>query len=163
MGFSLRLASKEDAQAITELLNHYIANTTSNLITESRTIADQLGWFEQHTDTHPVVAAEVEGKLVGWGALSIYNARGGYRHTAETSIYVHPDFHRHGIGRALLSDLITRARGIGHHALIAICCAESTASIALHESLGFARVGTFREIGRKFDRWLDVVHLQLIL
>ncbi|MGZ5503712.1 MAG: N-acetyltransferase family protein [Chthoniobacterales bacterium] len=163
VSLSLRVATKDDAPAITELLNHYIAHSTSTFIDEPQTVADRIAWFEQHSERHPVIAAESDGRFVGCGALSIHNPRGGYRHSVEISIYVHPDFHRHGIGRALLSELIDRARAIGHHVLIAGCCTESTASIALHESLGFTRVGTFREIGRKFDRWLDVVYLQLIL
>jgi L-amino acid N-acyltransferase YncA len=163
MNFSLRSATKDDAPAIVELLNHYIATTTSTFLIEPQTIAERMAWFEEHPDKHPIVAVEGEGKLIGWGALSAYNPRPGYRHTAEVSVYLHPDFHRHGIGRALLQELISRARTIGYHVLVANCCTESTASIALHESLAFTRVGTFREIGRKFDRWLDVAVLQLIL
>jgi L-amino acid N-acyltransferase YncA len=163
MSFSLRLATKDDAPAITELLNHYVANTTSTFITEPQTLTDRLAWFEERSEKHPAIAVESDGKLIGWGALSPHNPRGGYRHSADVSVYLDSDFHGRGIGRALLEDLIGRARAIGHHVLVAGCCTESTASIALHESLGFTRVGTFREIGRKFDRWLDVVYLQLIL
>jgi L-amino acid N-acyltransferase YncA len=163
MNFCLRTATEDDTSAIVELLNHYIATTTSTFLIEPQTIAERVAWFKEHSDKHPVVAVESDGKLIGWGALSPYNPRPGYRHTAEVSVYLHPDFHGHGIGRALLQELIARSRTLDHHVLVANCCTESTASVAVHESLGFARVGTFREIGRKFDRWLDVVFLQLIL
>jgi L-amino acid N-acyltransferase YncA len=163
MNFSLRAATTDDASAIVELLNHYIATTTSTFRIKPETMAERIEWFEEHSDDHPVIAVENDGRFIGWGALSTYNERPGYCHTAEVSLYLHPDFHRQGIGRALLDELISRARKIGHHVLIANCCAESTASVALHESLGFTRVGTYRQVGRKFDRWLDVVSLQLIL
>jgi L-amino acid N-acyltransferase YncA len=160
---SIRLATKADAPAMTALLNHYITNTTNTFITEPHTLEDRLAWFDEHSERHPVLAAEVEGEFVGWGALSVHNPRGGYRHTADVSVYVHLEFHRRGIGRALLLELITRARALGYHALLAICCTESVGSIALHESLGFRRVGELREVGRKFDRWLDVAYLELLL
>jgi phosphinothricin acetyltransferase len=161
--FVLRDASAADAAAITTILNHYIAKTTTTFILEPHTVEKRLDWFKERSASHPAIAAELDGELVAWGALSPHNPRGGYRHTADTSVYVRQDMHRRGIGRSILSELITRARAVGHHTLSAQCCAESRASIALHESLGFRHVGEMREIGRKFDRWLDVVLLQLLL
>ena len=82
-----------------------------------------------------------------------------------SSLLIHGDraVHRRGIGRAILLDLIARARVARYHALVALCCSESSASIALHESLGFWRGGGLREVGRNFERWLDVTYLQLLL
>ena len=93
----------------------------------------------------------------------MFRSRPAYRHTAEFSVYVDPERHRRGIGRALLADLVTRARALGHHALVGGCCSESTAVITLLEASGFSRVAHFREVGRKFDRWLDVVFLERVL
>lgn len=161
--FSLRPATKADAAAIAQILNHYIAETTSTFVIEPQTLEERLAWFDERSETHPAIAAEIDGALVAWGALSPHNPRGGYRHTADTSVYVRHDVQRRGIGRAIVTELIALARGAGHHTLIAQCCTESTGSIALHESLGFKRVGEMREVGRKFDRWLDVTLLQLML
>lgn len=162
-GCDLRLATKADAPAITELLNHYVGGSTNTFIMEPQTIEQRLAWFDERSESHPAIVAEVDGAFAGWGALSLHNPRGGYRHTADVSVYVRPDLHRRGIGRALVAELIARARSGGHHTLIAQCCTESAASIALHESLGFARVGELRQVGRKFDRWLDITLLQLML
>ena len=162
--FTIRTATKADAPAISALVNHYITNSTSIFIIEPEALEERLVWFEQRDEAHPAVVAEVEGgRFVGWGALSVHNPRAGYRHTADVSVYIEPDFHRRGIGRGILGELVTRARAAGHHALLALCCSESIPSIRLHESLGFRRVGELREVGRKFDRWLDVVYLELLL
>lgn len=158
-----RPASKADAPAIVAILNDYIAQTTTTFITEPQTLEERLTWFEERSELHPVVAVDIDGGLVAWGALSPHNPRGGYRQTADVSVYVHPKFHRRGIGRVIVRELIARARALGHHTLIAHCCSESESSIALHESLGFVRIGHYREVGRKFDRWLDVIALQLML
>src|SRR3954451_13327684 len=161
--FFLRTATKADAPGIVEILNHYIATTTSTFLMEPQTLDERLAWFDERSDLHPAIAAEIDGQLVGWGALSKHNPRAGYRHAVDVSVYVRAEFHRHGIGRALVTELIARARSTGHHTLIAQCCTESRGSIALHESLGFQRIGEMREVGRKFERWLDVTFLQLIL
>ncbi len=158
-----RPATKADAPALVDILNHYIAHSTTTFLTEPQTIDDRLKWFDERSEIYPAIVAEAEGAVVAWGALSSHNPRGGYRHTADVSVYVHPDFYRRGIGRNILNELITRARAVKHHALIANCCSESVASIALHETLGFSRVACLREIGRKFDRWLDVIYLELLL
>lgn len=161
--FFLRTATEADTPAIVEILNHYITSTTSTFIMEPPTLEERLAWFADRSDLNPAIVAEIDGRLAGWGALSKHNPRAGYRHTADVSVYVGPELHRQGIGRALVTDLIARARAAGHHTLIAQCCTESLGSIALHESLGFRQIGEMREVGRKFDRWLDVTFLQLIL
>jgi len=158
-----RSATTEDAAAMVEILNHYIAHSTTTFLTTPQTLEDRLKWFDQRSDVHPAIMVEHEEAVIAWGALSPHNPRSGYRHTADVSVYVGPDFHRQGIGRMIVTELVGRARTIGHHTLIAVCCSESVASIALHESLGFSRVGQLREVGRKFDRWLDNVYLQLLL
>ena len=159
----VRTATKADAPAITELLNHYIETSTSLFILEPQTVDERLAWLDQRSERHPALVAEIDGAFAGWGALSVHKPRAGYRHSADTSVYVRPDLHRRGVGRAILTELIARARAVGHHTLIALCCTESAPSIALHEMLGFERAGELREVGRKFDRWLNITHLQLML
>lgn len=160
---SLRLAAPGDAEVINDIQNHYVVSSTATFHTEPLTLDERLAWLKQRSPAHPVTVAEIEGEIVGWGALDVFRSRPAYRHTAEFSVYVHHGRHRRGIGRAIMADLETRARSLRYHALVGGCCSESTAVIALLESLGYERVAHFREVGRKFDRWLDVVFLQRLL
>jgi len=160
---STRLATRDDAGAINDIQNHYVVNSTATFLTEAVTLEQRITWLDGRSPAHPVIVAEAAGSVIGWGSLEVFRARPAYRHTAEFSLYVHPEWHRRGIGRALLADLVARARAAGHHALVGGCCSESTAVIALLEASGYSRVAHFPQVGRKFDRWLDVVFLQRIL
>jgi len=160
---SIRLAAPEDAGIINDIQNHYVLTSTATFHTEPLTLEERLAWLKNRSSAHPVTVALAEGAIVGWGALEVFRGRRAYRHTAEFSVYVRYDWHRRGVGRAILADLMTRARALQYHALVGGCCSESAAVIALLESLGFDRVAHFREVGRKFDRWLDVVFLERVL
>lgn len=161
--YLIRLANREDADGINSILNHYIEHSTATFLTEPETLEDRLAWLDGHSRAHPVTVALVNRAVLGWGALAAFRPRPAYRHTAELSVYVDHEQHRRGIGRAILADLITRARALEYRTLVGGCCTESTASIALLEAFGFCRVGQFREVGYKFGRWLDVAFLQLLL
>ena len=163
MTASVRLATPDDAGVINDIQNHYVAGSTATFHTETQTLDERLAWLERRSPVHPVIVAQVDGSVVGWGSLEVFRGRPAYRHTAELSVYVHQDCHRRGIGRAILADLLARARSLGHHTLVGGCCSETTAAIALLEASGFSRAGHFREVGRKFDRWLDVVFLQRLV
>jgi phosphinothricin acetyltransferase len=160
----LRDASATDLPAISEIYNYYVLHSTCTYQLEPESLADRQAWFGLHSaERYPVVVVEIDGAVVGWGSLSKFHARAGYDGTVEASVYVANGFHRRGLGRLMLEHLIERARRIGYHVLIGGASADQTASIALQESLGFTRVGQLREVGRKFDRWRDVVYLQVIL
>lgn len=105
----------------------------------------------------PVLVLELDAAVVAWAALVDHSARTGWRSTAEVVIYVADGHQGRGLGRALLDALIDRARTVGLHALVARITADNTASLVLHDRCGFTRIGTLPEVGRKFDRWLDVV------
>ena len=160
---SIRLAARPDAGTINDIQNHYVVGSTATFHTEPLTLDERLAWLENRSSDHPVTVAEAEGSIVGWGSLEVFRGRRAYGHTAEFSVYVHPDWHRRGIGRAIVTDLEKRAGSRGYHALVGGCCSESTAVIAMLEAMGYERVAHFREVGRKFDRWLDVVFLERIL
>lgn len=161
---NIRLATEADVPAINEIYNYYVHRSTCTYQLEPEPLDGRRGWFAAHLpEKYPVTVAEQGGQIVGWGSLSKFRDRAAYDGTVEASVYIHHDHHRRGLGRALLSDLIDRARALGYHTLIGGTSADQMASIALQESLGFTRVAHFKEVGYKFGQWLDVVFLQLML
>jgi phosphinothricin acetyltransferase len=158
-----RLAAYSDLTAIRDIYNYYVLNSTCTFQVEPDTEAERLAWFQEHGELHPVLVAECDGVVVGWGSLSTWNKRAAYARTVEASVYVRSDQQRRGVGRVLLVALIDRARTLGHHVLIGGACTEQAGSIALQESLGFERVACFRQVGHKFGRWLDVAYFQIVL
>lgn len=160
---TVRPATETDLLSIHEIYNYYVHTSTCTFQLDPEPFDERLSWFRQHSELHPVIVAESDGEIIGWGSLSPWKERAGYAGTVEASVYVRHDCHRRGVGKAILGDLIKRARKLGHHVLIGGACTDHPGSIALQESLGFERVAHFRETGRKFNRWLDVVYLQMIL
>jgi len=160
---ALREASRADCAAINDILNHYVVSSTATFLTEPLTLEDRLEWFDGRDAAHPVVVAERDGRVVGWAALSTFRARPAYSRPAEVGVYVHHEFHRLGIGRALIADVVARGRAAGLHVIVGGCCSESVGSLALLEASGFRRVAHFHEIGYKFGRWLDVLFLERLL
>lgn len=163
MDLTIRLATADDLGAVNAIYNHYVATSTCTFQLDPDTEAERRAWFDGRSAAHPVTVALAAGEVVGWAALSPWKARCAYARSAEVSVYVRHDRHRRGVGRALLLDLIDRARAAGHHVLIGGACTEHPASLALQEAVGFGRVAHFREVGHKFGRWLDVVYMQLVL
>jgi phosphinothricin acetyltransferase len=161
---TLRLATADDLPAINDIYNYYVPRSTCTYQLEPETLASREAWFAAHSpEEYPVTVAELEATVVGWGSLSKFRDRAAYNPTVEASVYIHCDFHRRGVGRALLADLIERARAIGYHTLIGGASGDQTASLALQESLGFTKIGHFKEVGYKFGQRLDVVFMQLML
>ena len=159
----IRPASETDLVAINDIYNHYVLHSTCTYQEETETIENRRRWFSHHGKEHPVIVAVAESHLMGWGSLSAYHARSAYRRTVENSVYVHYQHHRKGIGSILLQELIARARGLGHRAIIAGIDADQAASVALHAKFRFEKVGHLKQVGFKFGRWLDVIYMELML
>ena len=162
-GVQIRLAGSEDLAAINDIYNYYVLHSTCTYQELPEPMEGREKWFADHGPRHPVIVAEMDGRIVGWGSLSAYHVRSAYRHTVENSVYVHHEFHRRGIGSVILADLIERARAIGHRAIIAGIDGDQQASVKLHEKFGFERVGHLKELGFKFGRWLDVIYMELLV
>jgi phosphinothricin acetyltransferase len=154
----IRAASEHDLGAINDIYNHYVAHSTATFQERPETPGERAAWFRDRGEAHPVLVAERDGEVVGWASLSPHRARSGYRHTCEVSIYLREDACGAGLGRRLLGELLERGRAAGHHVVLAGTCTEQEASMRLHRALGFEQVALFREVGRKFDRWLDVAY-----
>ena len=159
----IRLAERGDAEAIRAIYNVEVAGSTVTFDLVPRTLEEQLVWLEEHAGGHPAIVA-VDGPLVvGFGSLSPYRDRPAYATSVEDSVYVHRDHRGRGIGRLLLDELVRLGRDHGFHAVIARIVGGHEASIALHRACGFDAIGVEREVGRKFQRWLDVVLMERLL
>lgn len=161
----VRPATPADLPGIHDIYNDAVRSTTATYDYEPRSFEYRRQWFADHQrDGYPVFVATLPGGgVAGWSSLSPYHPRAGYRFTAENSVYVAADQRGRGLGGRLLEPLITSARTLGLHVIIAAIDARNTASLRLHERFGFRQVGLFREVGYKFGRWLDVAYLQLTL
>ncbi|HZN33227.1 MAG TPA: GNAT family N-acetyltransferase [Pirellulaceae bacterium] len=161
---AIRLATESDLSAINDIYNYYVLRSTCTYQLEPETLEARTAWFRNHPPgKYPVTVAEVDGHVAGWGSLSKFRDRAAYDPTVEASVYIRHDLHRRGLGRALLSDLIERARAAGFHSLLGGASGDQAASLALQESLGFTRVACFKEVGYKFGSRLDVVFMELML
>ena len=166
MALDIRPASADDIPAITAIYGHWVETGTSSFELQAPDAAEMLSRFTALKDKElPWLAATRDGALVGYAYAGLYRPRPAYRFTLEDSIYLAPDAVGTGIGRPLLSALIDTCRDLGSRNLIGIVGDPQTnqGSVALHRALGFEPIGTARQIGFKFDRWLDVMTLQKVL
>ncbi|HEY0505306.1 MAG TPA: GNAT family N-acetyltransferase [Lysobacter sp.] len=162
---AIRSAVAADLPAITAL---YAREVDENVATYEYTAPDAAEmarrWQAIVAQGYPYVVVESDGRFAGYAYASGYRTREGYRWTVEDTVYVHPDFTGRGIGRALLQRLIDDCTALGLRQMVAVIGdTTNTASIALHERLGFRTVGVFQGLGRKHDRWLDTVQMQRAL
>jgi phosphinothricin acetyltransferase len=160
----IRPAGESDLPAILEIYNDIIARTTAVYDYAPHTLAMRREWFLGLQSWRlPVLAAVDAERLIGFGSLAPFRKWGAYKYSVESSIYVAADRRGQGIGAQLLAPLIDAARQRQMHTIIAGIDAQNDASIRLHARFGFREVARFRQVGFKFDRWLDLIFMQLML
>ncbi len=160
---AIRTATPDDADATRAIYNLEVETSTVTFDLRSRTAAEQRAWLAERSGALTVLVAEIAGEVVGFASLSQFRDRPGYSTSVEDSVYVHRDHQGQGVGRLLLGGVVDAARASGFHAVFARIVAGHEASIALHRGQGFELVGTEREVGRKFGRWLDVAVMERLL
>jgi L-amino acid N-acyltransferase YncA len=164
MNPTVRPATAADLPEILAIVNHAIQHTTAIYDEEPRTPEMQLAWFEEKmTSGFPVIVAEYQNKVVGFGAYGTFKPKTGYRYTVEHSVYVANHLTGKGIGKMLLGKLIELAKSQNLHVMIGVIDASNTGSIAFHKQFGFVENGVIKEAGFKFGKWLDISIMQLIL
>lgn len=159
---TIRPATEADLEAITRIYNDAGVGTTASYDLEPVSVDERREWLERHTSSnHPVLVAVADGEVLGFAGYGSFRDKAGYGQTVEHSVYVADGARALGVGRMLMLALIDRARGDGIHVMVGVLDADNDASVAFHRKLGFVEVGRMPQVGRKFDRWLDALLMQL--
>jgi len=161
----IRAATFADIPAITRIYAHAVRHGTASFELEPPDETEMSRRMKAVLDgKFPYFVAEIDGKVAGYAYASLYRTRPAYRFTVEDSVYVAPDIHRRGIGKALLVKLIETCTALGFRQMIAVIGdSGQAASIGVHRACGFSDAGNLRSIGWKFGRWLDTPLMQLTL
>jgi phosphinothricin acetyltransferase len=163
MGVVIRSATEAAVPAILDIYNYYILNTVATFDVEPQTLEEKLRWFRETRPPHCIFVAEEGGEVVGFSCLRPFRVKAAYRLTAENSVYVHSDRLGRGIGTLLMAPLLEAGRANGFHSIIAGVALPNPASVKLHSNAGFTLVGVEQEVGYKFERWVDVAWMQVML
>lgn len=152
----VRKATTSDLPSILEIVNHAILNTTAIYDYDQRTLEEQTLIFEtKNAKNFPIFVAEYQNEILGFGTYDTFRTKVGYRFTVEHSVYVKEGFAGKGIGQLLMEELISTAKKEKYHVMIGVIDASNENSIRFHEKFGFESMGILKEVGFKFDRWLD--------
>jgi len=160
----LRAATPADAAAIAGIYNHYILNTVVTFEEEVLPVEEMARRItETLADGNPWFVWEESGRVLGYAYAGKWKSRCSYRFSVEATVYLDPVATGRGLGTKLYSALIDRYRNTRIHAIIGGVALPNAASAALHEKLGFKKIAHFKEVGWKFDQWIDVGYWELIL
>lgn len=161
----IRRSREGDIEAITAIYAHHVQHGTGTFEIDAPSVAEMEA---RHSDVLakglPYLVAEIDRQVMGYAYCNWFKPRPAYRFSAEDSIYLAPQAHGKGLGRALLAELMAQAQAVGLRKLIAVIGdSRNAGSIGLHRAVGFTDVGILKSCGWKFDQWLDVVLMECAL
>jgi L-amino acid N-acyltransferase len=160
----IRKAELKDVPIITEIYNDIVLNTTAVYAYEPFTLENRQAWFEDKmAHNFPVFVAEEDGQVIGFSTYGSFRAAPAYLHSVENTIHIHLDYTGRGVGKLLMPPIIEAAKAQKMHTMLAGIEATNTGSIKFHQGFGFEQVALFKSVGYKFNRWLDLVFMQLML
>ena len=159
----IRPVTGDDAKAICDIYNHYVENTTVTFEEQAVSVDDMAGRIREITSLYPWLVLEEEGRVVGYAYAARWKTRASYRYSVESTIYLDRGATGRGLGSGLYAALLAILRARPVHCVVAGIALPNPASVALHERLGFRKVAHFNEVGRKYDRWIDVGYWELII
>ena len=159
----IRKIQIEDAAAICDIYNYYILNSSATFEERPVTKVQMAERIRKLTAHLPWIVFEEGEKVIAYAYATAWRARAAYRNTVESSIYLHPDARKKGIGTQLYGNLLSILKKRKFHTVIGGVTLPNDSSIALHEKFGFEKVAHFKKVGFKFGQWLDVGYWQLML
>jgi L-amino acid N-acyltransferase YncA len=160
----IRSATPDDAEQIAEIYNHYVLTSTITFEEEPVPVAE-MAWrvADIQASSLPWLVATRAGEITGFAYANKWKTRAAYRFSTEVTVYVRAGLGRSGTGSRLYAGLFAALKAGGTHAVIGGVALPNEASLRLHQKFGFEKVAHFKEVGFKFDRWIDVTYWQLIL
>jgi L-amino acid N-acyltransferase YncA len=161
--YKIRPAQPGDAAALRAIRNDVIEHSTAMWTTHLLSPAEGHAWLADNLTRRSAYVAEADSTVIGYANWAPWRPKDGYRHTVEDSVYLTSGHQGRGLGGELLATLVAAARDAGAHVMMASIEASNTPSITLHQRAGFELVGTAREVGSKFGRWLDLTMMRLPL
>ncbi|QOZ28876.1 GNAT family N-acetyltransferase [Bradyrhizobium sp. CCBAU 51753] len=160
----IRPATEQDVPAITAIFNEAVVNSNAIWTEKQDSDAERLAWMTARQALgYPVLVAAEGPTVLGYGTFGDFRAFPGYRYSVEHSVYIHADHRGRRLGRVIVDELVTAAKALGKHVMIAGIDGGNHASLRLHAQAGFVEVARMPEVGRKFGRWLDLVFMQRVL
>lgn len=161
----IRQAEERDLQELLAIYNYEVVNGVATFDMQPKSLEERRVWFEEHNvKNHPLIVAEVDGRIAGYASLSPYRTKEAYVSTVELSIYVGVEYRRCGIATALMDEILQLAKQDERtHLVVSVITGENGESIKLHEKYGFSYCGKIHQVGFKHGRYLDVVTYELLV
>ncbi|MBN1257981.1 MAG: N-acetyltransferase [Planctomycetes bacterium] len=159
----IRMIKDDDTQAICEIYNHYIKNTMVTFEEQLVSAKEMAGRIHSVSSEYPWFVYEEAGAVIGYSYANRWKSRSAYRYSVESTVYLAPEVMGLGIGTALYEELLKALRKQNIHSAVGCIALPNPASVKLHEKLGFQKIAHLKEMGWKFDKWIDVGYWQLIL
>jgi len=158
----IRDVQPDDAAQICSIYNYYVLNTTITFEETAVSEEEMRARIIQITKKNPWIVYEEDGIVIGYAYASEWKSRCAYKYSVETTVYLLENAKGHGIGSTLYKELLTSLKSKNIHAAIGGIALPNAASVALHEKMGFEKVAQFKEVGYKFEKWIDVGYWELI-
>jgi L-amino acid N-acyltransferase YncA len=159
----IRTATLTDAKRITEIYNYYVMNTTVTFEEEPVTEEIMKERITEVVEKYPWLVYEKDGKVIGYAYAGAWKSRCAYKYSVETSVYIENGLSGKGIGSVLYKELLSKLNELQLHGIIGGIALPNDGCIALHKKFGFEKVAHFKEVGNKFNKWIDVTYYEKIL
>ena len=159
----IRNVLNSDIPQVVEILNHYVRNDSCTFQINTYSISEISEKIAEITKVYPYIVMEEDNEVIGFAYASRWREKNAYDKSAETTIYLNPKHKYRGLGKILYQELIEQLREKNFRLLVACLTLPNPSSVRLHESLGFEKVGEFKDAGYKFNRWYNVGFWQKVL
>lgn len=160
---TIRKAKGTDLETLLEIYNYEVEHGVATFDLQPKTLSEWWNWYNAHNiENHPLLVAEQDGKVIGYASLSSYREKEAYKSTVELSIYIDVNHRKEGVATALMEAILAEAKKDERtHTVVSVITAGNAASEKLHEKFGFEFCGRIKEVGMKFDKYLDIDNYRL--